>query len=118
MTAHNHLAKTTNVWDATRKIIIPDLKQPSDAEAVEQVLEKLPGIKRVEIRRIKKSVLIRHDVTHIDFRTIIQTLEEAGFPQLDTAWSRIKTAFYAFTDTNTRDSAAERPRPCCNRPPR
>jgi len=112
------MIKTTGVWDVKRKIKIPALTHISDAETIEELLLRLPGVQRVIVNTKKKHVVVCHDVTKTDFQRILSTLDDVGYPPLDNRWCRLKKRLYLFLDTNAKDNANAPVRPCCNKPPK
>lgn len=110
--------KATGAWDAKRKIKIPALVSISDAQTIEALLQKLPGVKQVVVNLKKHTVVVCHDVTQTDYLGIVNTLDKTGYSPLDNRWGRFRKKLFMFLDTNAKDSANAPERPCCNKPPK
>ncbi len=111
-------AKESGVWDVQRKIAIPKLAIDSDASVVIAALEALNGVRHVTAETEKKRISVAYDASQIDYRTIVATLHEVGFPPLNSWWTNFRGRLYQFTDSNARENANTPAPPCCNKPPK
>lgn len=110
--------KPTGVWDVRRKIKIPALVHQADAMTLEGRVESLPGVHSVAADIEKRQLIVCYDVTGSDYQSIIEALEDTGFPPLDNWLSRRKRSWYEYTETTARENAKAPPPPCCNKPPK
>ncbi len=110
--------KPVGAWEVRRTIKLPALSHENDTWAVERALGQLPGVRRVAADLVKRRIVVRYDATGSDYQSIVTTLEEVGFPPLDSWWSRFKGNLYQFLDTNAQNNSSARPSPCCNKPPK
>ena len=110
--------KPTGTWEVRRRIKIPALVHAADALAIERALGKLSGVRKAAANIDKHQVVVRYDITGSDYQTIVEVLENTGFPPLNNWWCRYKTKWFQYLDTNGRDSANAPISPCCNKPPK
>ena len=117
MKAKNSL-KPVGTWEVRRKIKIPALGHAADSMFIERTLQVLDGVRRVRADEIRHRIDIRYDATETDYQALLTALENAGFPPLDNWWSRRKSNWFEYLDTNARESANAPSRACCNKPPK
>ncbi len=110
--------KPTGTWEVRRRIKIQALGHAADAMAVERVLGALSGVRMVATDVAKQQVAVLYDATVVDYQLIEEGLENMGFPPLDTWWSRFKSSWFQYSDSNARENAHARPSACCNKPPK
>ena len=110
--------KPVGTWEVRRRINIPALVHAADALAVESAVSALSGVRKVATDVGKHQFVVRYDASQLGFQSIVEVLENTGFPPLDSWWSRLKGNWFQFTDTNARDNAKAPPPACCNKPPR
>ena len=110
--------KPAGAWKVRRRINIPALVHAADALAVEDAISALSGVRRVATDEEKHQVVVLYDARQTDFESIVEVLENTGFPPLDSWFSRLKGNWIQFTDTNARDNAKAPPPACCNKPPK
>ena len=108
----------SGAWEVRRRIKIPGLVHKADVMALEDKVGSLSGVRGVTSDMKKHQIIVRYDVTGLDYHSIIRVLEEAGFPPLNNWWCRFKTGWFQNLDTNARDNAKASPPACCNRPPK
>lgn len=101
-----------------RAIKLPALSHPADAMAVEKALQQIPGIIRLQTDVKKRRLKVLYDVTNIDLTTIVDLLEDVGFPPEDNWWWRLKQSWYAYLDDNAKTNTKAPAPPCCNKPPK
>lgn len=105
-------------WEVVRRIRLPALATAADAEAVRNALAEESGVKELAIDLAGHRLLVRYDVNRLDFQTLLQLLENAGYPTQPGLLSRLRAGLYQYADTNARENARTPPPPCCNKPPR
>ena len=110
--------KPTGIWEVRRRIKVPAMAHAADTMAVERAVSTISGVRKVATDREKLQVVVRYDASLSDYQSIVEALENAGFPPLDSWWSRMKGNWYQYSDTNTRDNANAPPPACCNKPPK
>jgi copper chaperone CopZ len=110
--------KPTGTWEVRRRIKIPALVHAADAMAVERAVSALPGVRKVATDVDKHQLAVRYDASQSAYQAIVEVLENAGFPPLNTWFSRFKGNWFQFSDTNARDNAKAPPPACCNKPPK
>lgn len=111
-------SKPTGVWDVRRKIKIPALVHEADAMMVEGRVGSLPGVRSVAADVQKHQLTVCYDVTGSDYQSIIELLENTGFPPLNNWLTRRKKSWYQYTETTARENAKAPPPACCNKPPK
>jgi copper chaperone CopZ len=99
-------------------IKLQSLGHAADALAVERALAELPGVVKAVADVDKHRVVVRYNTSQQNFRNIVQTMENTGFPALDNWWSRFKGNWYRFSDETARENAKVPPSACCNKPPK
>ncbi len=107
-----------DAWQVRRKIQIPALVNEKGAMALEEKLGSLPGVRAVSASALKHQVAVCYDVTETDYLSVLDILENSGFPAADNWWTRRKRDWYEFTETNARENAKAPPPACCNKPPK
>lgn len=105
-------------WEVVRRIRLPGLVSAADAEAVRNTLNEVAGIREMAIDLPRQRLLVRYDVNEIDYATLRQVLENAGYPMPGGMLNRLRASLYQYADTNARDNAKAPPPPCCNKPPK
>ena len=110
--------KPVGTWEARRRIKIPALAHAADAMVVEHAVSTLSGVRKVVTDVDKQQIVVRYDASQLAYQAIVEILKTAGFPPLDSWWSRVKGNWYQFSDTNARDNAKAPPPVCCNKPPK
>lgn len=110
--------KPKGAWEVRRRIKIPAMVHKADAMALESRIGALPGVRAATADMEKQMFYVCYTVTATDYPTIINALENAGFPPLDNWLSRRRRSWFAFTENNARDNAKTPPSACCNKPPR
>ena len=110
--------KPVGVWEVRRRITIPALVQAADASTVERAVSALSGVCKVVADGDRHWVDVRYDSSRSDYQEIEAALKNAGFPPLDSWWSRFKGRLFQYSDTNARDNAHAPPPACCNKPPK
>lgn len=106
------------VWDVRRKIVVPALAGEANPACAIEAVEGLNGVHGVSVDAQKKRLIVAYDASRIDYQSIAVTLDEAGFPPLDSWWSNLRARIYQFTDSNARENANTPAPPCCNKPPK
>lgn len=112
------LTKPVGVWEVRRRIQIPALVQAADTAAMESTLSTLAGFRKMAADVEKHQIIVRYDASQSDYQSIVDVLENTGFPPLDNWWGRFKGSWFEYCDTNARDNAKAPSPPCCNKPPR
>lgn len=110
--------KPEGTWEVLRHIKIPGLNHSAGAVAVEAILGDMPGIRKTSSNLATHSLSVRYDASQLNYHAITDALKNAGFPPLDTWWTRIKGGFYQYADTNARDNAKAPAPACCNKSPK
>lgn len=110
--------KSGGAWNVNRRINIPVLAHATDGVKIERILNEVPGVREVIVNVEKHLIVVRYDASKSDYQMIVERLENAGFPQSNSWWSRLRGSLYQFTDTNARDNAKAPPPACCNKPPK
>lgn len=107
---------TSGTWDVRRRLPLPGLRHAADGMKLEQVLQKVEGVKGVIADTGKHSLLVAYDVTRTDYRSLCGLLEGEGFPVKDNWLARIRGNWYQYLDTTGRDNAHVPEPPCCSNP--
>jgi copper chaperone CopZ len=110
--------KPADTWEVRRRIKIPALVHAADAVAVERATSALSGVRKVATDVDKHQVVVQYDASQSAYQAIEEVLKNTGFPPLDSWWSRVKSNWFQFSDTNARDNAKAPPPACCNKPPK
>jgi len=105
-------------WEVVRRIRLPALATAADADRVRNALADLAGIEELAIDLPGRRLLVRYDVNRLDYATLVQRLEEAGYPPPSNFLNRVRASLYRYADSNARDNARSPPPPCCNKPPK
>lgn len=104
-----------NAFIVKRKITIPRLVTDQDVMALQACFDGVEGVLEVETDQASHQLSVIYDETGIDFGIIENIIAEAGFPASDTVWSRLKRAYYRFTDENVQGHK-EGSSSCCSHP--
>lgn len=110
--------KPVGTWEVRRRIKIPGLAHAADTMAVEYAVSMLPGVRKVAADVGKHQVVVLYDASQLAYQSVVEVLENTGFPPVDSWWSRFKGNWFQYTDTNARESAHAPPPACCNKPPK
>ena len=105
-------------WVVVRKIPVLLQSIPRDEKDLDIVLSSLPGVISVSIDLGKSIVSIEYDVTHIQYKAVLDEIVKSGGSIKDGFWFRWKQGWIEFTETNMRDNAKAPPPACCNKPPK
>ena len=103
-------------WDVKRKLKLPGLHHERDAQTIAFALQRLPGVLATATDVGKSSVTVVYDITRIDYRRVLDSLAEAGFPVADNWWSRFRTNWLQNLDVTGRENANVPTPPCCSNP--
>lgn len=99
-----------------RTLQVPDLATNQDADFLIGSLEGVDGVMNVTMDPGTHKLRVTYDETRITFTAIENLLTERGYPLSNSRWSRLKRAYYRFTDENVQDSAAKPSGACCSHP--
>ncbi len=105
-------------WEVVRTIRIPSLSTATDAQEIRRALQEAPGVLELGLDLAKRRIQVRYDVNQMNYRVLLDLLEQGGHPTPSGFTRRIITALRDYADTNARDNAKAPPPPCCNKPPR
>ena len=108
----------TGAWEVKRQFKIPALGQAADTTKLDQQLCLIPGLQRVQVEPQRQRLLVWYDVRRVTYQQILTTLMDAGYPPLDSWWSRRKQSWYRFSEANDRANAKAPLAACCNKPPK
>ena len=103
-------------WEVKRRIKIPALRDTGDAQAVQGLLKRLPGVRGTVADSANNQVLVVYDITRQDYRGILAALAQEGYPIADTRWNRFKTRWLQSMDETGRDNAHAPAPVCCSNP--
>ena len=117
MKNHDSL-KPVGTWEVRHRIDIPALVHEADAMVAERTIGSLSGVRKVAVDLNKHQLVVRYDASQTDYQKIVDASTSIGFSPTDNWWSRFKSSWFQFVDTNVRDNAKAPPSPCCNKPPR
>lgn len=110
--------QSDEAWQFSRRLRLPDLNDATAAQAVEQALTEMPGIRDFKLDIPRHELRVRYSATETGYQAIVDCLTGLGLAPQRSRWSRLKTAWYLFTEDNARQNAAAPPPACCNKPPK
>jgi len=102
-------------WEVKRRFHVPTMAKRHDAQAISRDLGKLPGVRAVQTDLDRHRLTLVYDITHTDYRHILQALEASGFAVPETRWTRLKTNWLQGLDEIGRDNAKAPAAPCCSK---
>jgi len=105
-------------WEVRRKINLPSMVHAADGMTVERVVREMPGVLNVASNVKKHQLVVRYNASLLNYHSIVDRIENTGFPPLDNWWNRFKSSLYRYSDDNARDNAKAPPPACCNKPPK
>ena len=73
-------SKTTEAWLVRRRIKVPSLAGPADADRIEHLLADMEGVLRVSADPAGATVGVDYLLTGTDYQSLERVLEYAGFP--------------------------------------
>lgn len=115
---YQHHLKPAGTWEVLRRIRISPANHADDFLTVEDSIRELTGVNKIVIDNKTQELWVLYDASQVDYRAIVQSLTDTGFPPLDNWWARFKGRIYQYSDTNARDNAKAPPPACCNKSPK
>jgi len=103
-------------WEVKRHFTLRAVTHERDAQVITEHLGNLPGVRGTETSIRRHRVTVVYDITRLDYRLVLDALEEIGFPAPETWWSRLKTSWLQSLDETGRENANAPPAPCCSNP--
>lgn len=95
------------------------VEQPSSTlNKLNEVKCRLPGLQELKLNMQRARLTVTYDSAVVSFSTILMQLANAGILPIDSRWSRLRAAWYSYTDRNAAEQAHTRPKGCCNRVPK
>ena len=108
--------KMRGAWDIRHWIDIPNLDCEVHAKKIERLLSDVPGVRKIMTYPNRQQIRISYDQTKTDFKKILKTLADAGFPATNGWWAKKKASWFYYLDQNARVNAAIPASPCCSNP--
>lgn len=108
--------QSLGTWESTHKILIPSIVHEADGFQIEKHLQEIDGIITVKIYPKRKAIKVRYNQLLIDFRGLLEKLEEIGFPSSNSWWNRTRAAWFQSLDSNAKTNANLPPPQCCSSP--
>ncbi len=105
-----------NDWVRTHKIHLEKITE-SDIPAIKQCLDTHLGVQQFGILTKKNRICVKYDMCLVDYETLVESLESAGFTYKQDWLGKTKKAWIRFVDQTARKNSQHRPVACCNRPP-
>lgn len=108
--------KVNEAFVVERMLLIPGQTTDQDTATLKNILAKLDGILNVIFDSGSQKLRVMYDATQINYIAIEKFVGDAGYPLSDSRWSRLKRAYYHFTDENVQSNAAKSASACCSHP--
>lgn len=89
---------------------------PLAMNTVRDRLQAQDGVLEIQPVHNGKSLRVRYDASSIGVERIARVLDEAGAPLAHDRWSRLKQAWYRYTDSNIQATAKTSGGSCCSQP--
>ena len=116
MTRNNTGPPSQGDWEVKRRFTLPAMAQEADAQAIDELLRKLPGVRGTSVDLERHRLRVLYDIRRTDCLAVLAALEENGFPVVDSRWERFKAKWYQYLDTNGQDNANAPAPACCSNP--